>query len=87
MARMTEIKGIKFNSVVYDANEWVLASEVAPYINEKSEDLKKRFDLICEALDGISNHDRIGLLGGVFGLILADYLSSDSKKNGGHGDG
>jgi hypothetical protein len=34
MARMYEIEGIEFNSVMYEANEWVLASEVAPYIKE-----------------------------------------------------
>ena len=34
MARMCKIEGIEFNSVMYEANEWVLASEVAPYIKE-----------------------------------------------------
>ena len=40
-------------------------------------DLKRRFKLIDEALDGLSNHDRIGLLGGSFGFILRSYMVSD----------
>ena len=36
MARFFEINGVKFNSVKYDGREWVLASEVAPYIKVKN---------------------------------------------------
>jgi len=52
MARMCKIEGIEFNSVMYEANEWVLASEVAPYIKEAVKTSHNRQSTQC-------NHDDI----------------------------
>lgn len=46
-------------------------------MNERAKDLKRRFDLIDEALDGLSNHDRFGLLGGMVGYILQQYMREE----------
>ena len=48
---------------------------------KRSEDLKRRFDLIDAALDGLSPHDRFGLLGGMIGFMLQRYILEALKQN------
>jgi hypothetical protein len=51
-------------------------------VNNRAKDLERRFDLIDEALDGLSNHDRFGLLGGMVGFILQQYMRSAENQGG-----
>lgn len=43
-------------------------------MDEREKDMRRRFGLINEALDGLSNHDKFGLIGGKVGFILAGYI-------------
>ena len=42
----------------------------AVFIQDRFKDLSRRFDLVQDALDGLSQHDRFGILGGIVFYML-----------------
>ena len=52
---------------------------------ERVKDLKRRFDLVEEALSGLSSHDCFGILGGVIGFILRCGAEGDCRGGGSAG--
>jgi hypothetical protein len=42
----------------------------AVFIQDRFEDLSRRFCLVQDALDGLSRHDRFGILGGIVFYML-----------------
>lgn len=60
---------------------WCKREDVVPQLMESHiENLKDRIELIHSHLEGLSNHDSLGLLGCIFAFIIKSYEKKIESK-------